>query len=340
MFLCSINHQSAALGNHHLLHRNFVLGDSSSEFNQTSKNKRQLTFDIGDISLEFIETSNNKRQLTLDAGGTSSKFIQTRRVKNTNNKPFDLEANNPKPIGGNLFMFDLEANNHKPIGGKLVTFNLASKYLVVNKNNPRPIGHDSPDNIDGQKVPDNNDGQHKISSKKREHSLVSQLIKRNELNVEEENRSKVQPNKIFRKATALWKATTIFSCERNEPGTESSDSNRVTQFQDITLHRTNHTDREGEKELNKKKVSLLDEQATSYYSLLKARHKFQTIVTIAAAASDSFIIVQLRFQYRVNRFHRRFVLQRKKVSLSVCSYEFGYYIQATDHYSKPVCFLD
>ena len=131
-FLSSINNQSAALDNCHRIRRNFVLGGSSSEFNQTSKNKRQLTFDIGDISLEFIQTSNNKRQLTLDAGGTSSEFIQTRRIKNTNNKPFDLEANNPKPIGGKLF-----------------TFNLASKYLVVDKNNPRPIGRDSPDNIDG-----------------------------------------------------------------------------------------------------------------------------------------------------------------------------------------------
>ena len=81
VFLCSINHQSAALGNHHLLYRNFILGGSSSEFNQTSEIKRQLTFDIGNISLDFIQTSNNKCQLTLDAGSISSEFIQTRRIK-------------------------------------------------------------------------------------------------------------------------------------------------------------------------------------------------------------------------------------------------------------------
>ena len=99
-------------------------------------------------------------------------------------------------------MFDLEANNPKPIDGKLFEFNLASKYLVVNKNSPRPIGGNRSENFDGQNVPDNNDGQHKIPSKK-ERSLVSQLTESNELNVEEENRLKVQPNRIFRKATAL-----------------------------------------------------------------------------------------------------------------------------------------
>ena len=128
-------------------------------------------------------------------------------------------------------------------------FNSASKHLVENKNNPKPTGVSRPDN---------NDGQHKIPSKKREHSLVSQLTKRNELNVEVEKWSKVQPNNIFREVTALWKTTIDSYGERNESGNKSSDHNRVTQYQDSTLHRTNHTDCEEEKELNKKKVSLFD----------------------------------------------------------------------------------
>ena len=97
----------------------------------------------------------------------------------------------------------MEANDPKPIGGKIVEFNLASKYLVVNKKYLRSLGGNDPDNIDEQNVPDNKYGQHKIPSKKRERSLVSQLIERNKINVEKENRLKVQPNKRFREATAL-----------------------------------------------------------------------------------------------------------------------------------------
>ena len=110
--------------------------------------------------------------------------------------------------------------------------------------------------------------------------------------------------------------TTHDSGKRYEPGNESSNSNHVTQFQDSTLDRTNHTDHEGEKEPKKDKISLFDEQVTSYYSILAARYKFQIIATITAAAFDGLFIVLIWFHYRVNQFHHRFVSQHQKFSLN------------------------
>ena len=90
------------------------------------------------------------------------------RIKNIISNLFDLEGDNPKPIGDNLFMFDFEVNNLKLIGRKVCTFNSASKQLTESKNNPKPIGGNHP----GIK-----DGHNKIPSEKRERSLVSQLKK-------------------------------------------------------------------------------------------------------------------------------------------------------------------